>query len=74
MAGARLYAVYHRVCGHIAGTPNERRMAEWFVQVMAAKGQFQWRIRADASDADLEALLRGDRCALCRQDDPEEIK
>lgn len=71
--GRTIYAVYHAVCGHIAGLPNERWMGERFIEVLAAKGQHLWRIRAGASDADYESLLRGDRCALCQQDEPQFI-
>jgi hypothetical protein len=73
MRDGTMYAVYHRVCGHIAATPNERWMGEAFIAAMAALGQYQWRMRANATDEDLLALLRGDRCVLCRLDDPSVV-
>jgi hypothetical protein len=62
-----IYAVYHRVCDHVAAIPSTREMAASFVAAMAAKGQRQWRIRV-ATDDDILALLRADRCLNCSQD------
>lgn len=62
-----LYAVYNRTCGHVACASAERWMVERFVSAMVDAAQFGWRIRI-ATDADLEALARGDRCGQCTQD------
>jgi hypothetical protein len=62
-----VYAVYHRVCDHVAAIPSTRDMAASFVDAMAAKGQRQWRVRV-ASDDDIMACLRADRCLHCSQD------
>lgn len=62
-----MYAIYHRTCGHVAGAPNNRTVADGFVAALAAKGQFAWRIRV-ATDDDLAALIAGVRCGTCAQD------
>lgn len=65
---ATLYAVYHRTCGHIINAANSRPLAlEMLARLFDETTIRQFRIRV-ATDDDLAALLRGDRCATCSFD------
>jgi hypothetical protein len=66
----RRHVVYHQSCGHVAGISEDRSVLEAGASAMAAAGQFAWRVRVER-DGDLEALMRGDRCAACTQDGVE---
>lgn len=59
------YVVYHKSCGHVAGISNARQIAEKQIEILAALGRWGWRIRVAASDDDIRALLREDRCESC---------
>lgn len=63
-----LYAVYHKDCGHILGIHNERRIVQRQIEyalTVNAMGSWGWRVRAGVTDAQIDSLMRGDRCAKC---------
>lgn len=60
------YVVYHKDCGHIGYIGNHRPSAELTVSAAAAVGNFGYRVRVGASDADIESLMREERCGTCR--------
>lgn len=63
-----MYATYHRSCGHVIGVSNSRTLARQTVAAMfdqAAARHFRIRV---ATDEDIAATLRADRCAVCTVD------
>lgn len=60
-----LYAVYHKDCGHILGIAHERGMCERQISALTLRGTWGWRVRAGVTDAQIDSLLKGDRCAKC---------
>lgn len=61
-----VYAVYHRTCGHVVGGVNSRELAKRTLDTLGIPTR-HFRIRV-ATDDDLMALLRGDRCQTCTLD------
>lgn len=59
-----MYAVYNRDCGHVLGVHNDRGTFEPMVARMQAIGRYSLRTRK-ATDEDLLALLRQDKCEQC---------
>jgi hypothetical protein len=64
MSGHALYAVYNRHCAHVLGVHADRRVWEPFIARMQAAGNWSLRTRV-ATDEDLLAVIRGDRCERC---------
>jgi hypothetical protein len=62
-----LYAVYHKHCGHVINVHANRAIWDPIADSLQRATGFALRTRK-ATDADLEALIRGDRCDLCTVD------
>lgn len=67
MTAATLYALVHRVCGHVAAVENDRATAEQRHTLIQAAGYHNWRIRV-ATDDHIAALLAGAACNRCLVD------
>jgi hypothetical protein len=62
-----LYAVYNKHCGHIISIHADRALWEPIIAHMQPANGHALRTRK-ASDDDLLAALRGDRCDTCNLD------
>lgn len=68
MTERTLYVVYNKDCGHLLGATNERWMCERQISALTVAGKWGWRIRVGISDAEIESLIKGDRCEICTLD------
>lgn len=62
------YVIYHKDCGHPICVFNDRSMAERMLTNFTVIGRWGLRIRSGASDEDLVAIMRGQRCETCAFD------
>ena len=62
-----LYAVYHKHCGHVVNVHGDRAVNDPIVEALQPAWRYALRTRK-ATDDDLEALVRGDRCERCTLD------
>lgn len=67
MSEPRLYVVYNRGCGHVAGIHPGRETCELMVSALIGRGRFDWRVRV-AQPGDTEAVISGARCGACALD------
>lgn len=67
MTGSRLYVVYNRSCGHVAGIHPGRETCELMVSALIGRGRFDWRVRIH-QPGDIEAVISGARCESCALD------
>ena len=58
------YAVYNKDCEHVLGVHNDRAAFEPMTARLQATGKFSLRTRK-ATDEDILAVLREERCELC---------
>lgn len=62
-----LYAVYNKHCGHVLGVHPDRAVHEPMVEALQPVNRHALRTRV-ATDADIEAVVRGIRCEKCSLD------
>jgi hypothetical protein len=61
------YAVYNKHCGHVINIHGDRAVNEPIIEAIQPANGYALRTRK-ATDVDLEALVRGDRCERCTLD------
>lgn len=62
-----LYAIYHKHCGHVITVHSDRAVWDPHVDDLQRATGFALRTRV-ATDDDLAAVVRGDRCERCTVD------
>ena len=63
-----MFAVYNKNCGHAIHLGDERARAEQLITSLTVLGKWGWRIKTGLTDAEVESLVRGDRCETCSLD------
>jgi hypothetical protein len=64
----KVFALQHRVCGHIAGLGNDRTLIEHKAEHLQAAGYHQWRVRLVEYETAAEQVLADEKCDACRID------
>jgi hypothetical protein len=64
----QLYAVQHRVCGHVSATTTERTRAENTLALLVGAGYHQWRVRILAAEEAVAQVLTDTVCGTCKVD------